>query len=84
MSTMPVPTCLHGEERISTYFFVFFFVIFSQKSLLWILVKSASSNEYHNILCFQHLSESRFLLHDLHRRSTFANFCYDLMQNHLS
>ena len=35
-------------------------------------------------LCFRHLSESRFLLDALHRRSKFANFCHDLMQNHLS
>ena len=36
------------------------------------------------LLCFRHLSESRFLLDALHRRSKFANFCHDLMQNHLS
>ena len=36
------------------------------------------------LLCFRHISESRFLLGDLHRRSKFANFCHDLMQNHLS
>ena len=32
------------------------------------------------LLCFQHLSESRFLLDALHRRNKFANFCHDLMQ----
>ena len=37
-----------------------------------------------HLLCFRHLSESRFLLDALHRRSKFANFCHDLMQNHLS
>ena len=37
-----------------------------------------------NVLCFQHLSESRFLFGTLHRRSKFTNFCNDLMQNHLS
>ena len=37
-----------------------------------------------NLLCFRHLSESRFLLDDLHRRSKFAIFCHDLVQNHLS
>ena len=30
------------------------------------------------LLCFRHLSESRFLLDVLHR-SEFANFCHDLM-----
>ena len=29
------------------------------------------------LLCFQHLSESRFFLEALHRRSEFANFCHD-------
>ena len=37
-----------------------------------------------SLLCFRHFSESRFLLDALHRRSKFANFCHDLMQNHLS
>ena len=37
-----------------------------------------------HLLCFRHLSESRFLLDALHRRSKLANFCHDLMQNHLS
>ena len=32
------------------------------------------------LLCFQHLSESHFLLGALHRRSKFANFCHNLMQ----
>ena len=36
------------------------------------------------LLCFRHLSESRFLLDALHRRSKFANICYDLKQNYLS
>ena len=36
------------------------------------------------LLCFRHLSESHFLLGILHRRSKFANFFLDLMQNHLS
>ena len=36
------------------------------------------------LLCFRHLSESRFLLGALNRRNKFANFCHDLMQNHLS
>ena len=36
------------------------------------------------LLCFRHLSESHFLLGALNRRSKFANFCHDLMQNHLS
>ena len=36
------------------------------------------------LLCFRHLSESRFLLGALHRRNKFANICHDLMQNHLS
>ena len=36
------------------------------------------------LLCFRHLSESRFLLGAVHRRSEFASFCHDLMQNHLS
>ena len=36
------------------------------------------------VLCFRHLSESRILLDALHIRSKFANFCHDLMQNHLS
>ena len=36
------------------------------------------------LLCFRHLSESRFLLGALNRSSKFANFCHDLMQNHLS
>ena len=36
------------------------------------------------LLCFRHLSESRFLHGALNRRSKFANFCHDLMQNHLS
>ena len=36
------------------------------------------------LLCFRHLSKSRFLLGALIRRSKFANFCHDLMQNHLS
>ena len=36
------------------------------------------------LLCFRHLSESCFLLGALHKRSKFANFCHDLMQNHLS
>ena len=35
-------------------------------------------------LCFQHLSESRFLLGALHRNCKFAKFCHDLMQDHLS
>ena len=37
-----------------------------------------------DLLCFRHLSESRFLLDALHRRSKFENFCQDLMYNHLS
>ena len=41
-------------------------------------------NSKPNLLCFRHLSESRFLLGALNRRSNFANFCHDLMQNHLS
>ena len=32
---------------------------------------------------FQRLSESRFLLWDLQKRSKFANFSHDLMQNQL-
>ena len=36
------------------------------------------------LLSFRHHSESRFLLGALHRRSKFANFYHDLMQNHLS
>ena len=36
------------------------------------------------LLWFQHFSESCFLLGTLHRRNKFANFCHDLMQNHLS
>ena len=32
------------------------------------------------LLCFRHLSESRFLLGALHKRSKFANFYHDLMQ----
>ena len=36
------------------------------------------------LLCFRHLSESRFLLDAFNRRSKFANFCHDLMQIHLS
>ena len=36
------------------------------------------------LLCFRHISESRFLLDALHRRSKLANFCLDLMQNHFS
>ena len=36
------------------------------------------------LLNFRHLSESHFLLDALHRRSNFAKFCHDLMQNHLS
>ena len=38
----------------------------------------------YTLLCFRYISESRCLLGPLHRRSKFANFCYDLMQNHLS
>ena len=40
-------------------------------------------NCVNKLLCFRHISESRFLLDALHRRSKFANFCLDLMQNHL-
>ena len=36
------------------------------------------------LLCFQYLSETRFLLGALCRRSKFVNVCHDLMQNHLS
>ena len=36
------------------------------------------------LLSFQHLLESRFLPGAVHRISKFANFCHDLMQNHLS
>ena len=32
----------------------------------------------------RYLSEGRFLLVALHRRGKFANFCHDLIQNHLS
>ena len=35
------------------------------------------------LLCFRHISESRFWLGALHR-SKFSNFCHDLLQNHLS
>ena len=38
----------------------------------------------YRLLCFRHLSESHFLLGDLHGRSKFANFCHDSMQNNLS
>ena len=31
------------------------------------------------LLPFQHLLESRFLPGAIHKRSKFANFCYDLM-----
>ena len=44
--------------------------------------ESVDSARY--LLCFQHLSESRFLFGALNRRSKFVNFCHDLMQNHLS
>ena len=42
------------------------------------------SHIWPELLCFRHLPESRFLLGALNRRSKFANFCHDLMQNHLS
>ena len=45
---------------------------------------SLSGSTYIRLLCFRRLSESRFLLDALHRRSKFANFCHDLMQNRLS
>ena len=47
-------------------------------------VNILTTNELIRLLCFRHLSESRFLLDALNRRSKFANFCHDLMQNHLS
>ena len=37
----------------------------------------------YNCYC-QHLLQSRFLPGAVHKRSKFANFCHDLMQNHLS
>ena len=43
-----------------------------------------SVNEATYLLCFRHLSESLFLLDALQRRSKFANFCHDVMGNHLS
>ena len=39
---------------------------------------------YPDLLYFRHLSVSHFLLGALHRRKNFANFCHELMQNHLS
>ena len=41
-------------------------------------------NCVNQLLCFRHISESRFLLDAVHRRSKFANFYLNLMQNHLS
>ena len=38
---------------------------------------------FQDLLCFRHLSESRFWLGALRRRNKFSNFCHDLMQNHL-
>ena len=34
------------------------------------------------LLCFRHLSESRFLLGALHRRTKCSKFCHYLMQNY--
>ena len=47
-------------------------------------IYNISKKANQTLLCFQHLSESRFLLGALNRRSKFVNFCHDLMQNHLS
>ena len=64
--------------------------------MLWVLIASTlamplMSTDNVNLqaslaqlLCFRHLSESRFLLGALNRRSKFANICHDLIQNHLS
>ena len=36
-----------------------------------------------DLLCFQHLSESRFLLGTFHKSSTFAIVYHSVMQSHL-
>ena len=43
--------------------------------------KKKSEKCQKRVLCFRHLSESRFLHDALYRRSKFANFCHDLMCN---
>ena len=60
-----------------------------QYSHQWFREKTKKSmirlgNVHTDLLSFRHLSESRFLLGALNRRRKFANFCHDLMQNHLS
>ena len=69
----------HGYEYVSVLITIFLPLSYSGNSIAYIMV-----NKLDALLCFRHLSESRFLLGALHRRSKFANFCHDLMQNHLS
>ena len=70
----------------STIFFNPFVLLFS-RPIFTAMCRTADftlHSETNDLLCFRHLSESRFLLNALHRRSKFSNFCHDLMENHVS
>ena len=75
-----VITGLGSDFCDMSYFSYHFYYFFSPLDVSDIKV----SQPYIFFFICYYIFQSRFLLDALHIRSKFANFCHDLMQNHLS